>query len=340
MSPWLPTAPCTPVDCLADPAPVVAGPRRALRWLAVAAVLLVGIGLSPLARRCSPARRDRLTARWCRAVVAAFGVRTEIRGGEGAGPVRIPGGTLVVANHISWLDVPLLASVRPGRNLAKSEVAAYPLLGPLAARGATILLERERLRALPGTVAEMAGALRAGSTVVAFPEGSTWCGRAYGRFRHAVFQAALDAGAPVRPVRIRYRLRGPAGTRTAPAAAFVGEDTLLASLRRVVAARGLVAEVTLLPPLPPAARQDRRTLARAAHAAVAGGARTDEAAEAPEAAGPMAAGPGPYGVHAPPHISPAAATRAATAAPPATRAPTAVPSARAGADRAAAVPRP
>ncbi|MFG2194074.1 lysophospholipid acyltransferase family protein [Streptomyces sp. NPDC048639] len=305
-SPWLPRAPCTPESCLADPGQAVAGVRRAVRWFTAATVLLVGIVLSPPARRCSAARRDRLTARWCRAVVLAFGVRIEVIGGEGDGPVRVPGGALVVANHVSWLDVPLLASVRPGRNLAKSEVGAYPVLGPLAARGATIFLERDRLRALPGTVAEMAGALRAGSTVVAFPEGSTWCGGVYGRFRNAVFQAALDAGAPVRPVRIRYRLRTPAGTRTASAAAFVGDDTLLASLRRVVAARGLVAEVTVLPPLPLAARRDRGALARAAQVAVAG----------EEAAGGVPAGEaGPYGIHAPLHTSPTAATGGGSAVP-------------------------
>ncbi|MGP3923174.1 lysophospholipid acyltransferase family protein [Streptomyces sp. 8N616] len=271
MSAWLPSAPCTPEDCLAEPAPSVAGPHRAVRCLAALGVLFCGIVLSPLARRCSPARRDRLAARWCRAVVQAFGVRVRVTGGEGARV--LPGGVLVVANHVSWLDVPLIASVRPGRNLAKSEVAAYPVLGPLAAKGATIFLERDRLRALPGTVAEMAAALRAGSTVVAFPEGSTWCGQEHGHFRNAVFQAALDAGAPVQPVRIRYRLEGPWGQRSAAVAAFVGEDTLLASLRRVVAARGLVAEVTVLPPIAPGSHADRATLARAARAAVGGAER-------------------------------------------------------------------
>jgi 1-acyl-sn-glycerol-3-phosphate acyltransferase len=283
-SPWLPGAPCTP-GCLAGPAPSVPGPHRAARYLAAIAVLLCGIALSPLARRCSPDRRDRLTARWCRAVVAAFGVRVRITGGRAA---RAAGGALVVANHVSWLDIPLVAAVRPGRMLAKSEVASYPVLGPLAARGATIFLERDRLRALPGTVAEMATALRAGSTVVAFPEGSTWCGREHGRFRNAAFQAALDAGAPVQPVRIRYRLEGGSGSgegspgrRPTAVAAFVGEDTLIASLRRVVAARGLVAEVTVLPSIPPGAHPDRGALARAARAAVTGD-RVWEAGEAGE----------------------------------------------------------
>ncbi|MET8679314.1 lysophospholipid acyltransferase family protein [Streptomyces sp. NPDC004647] len=264
MSVWLPSAPCTPRLCLADPAPSVPAPRRALRYLAGTAVLLCGVALAPLVRLCSPARRDRLTARWSLAVVAAFGVRVRITGAEAG---RLAAGALVVVNHVSWLDIPLVAAVRPGRMLAKREVASYPVLGPLAALGRTLFLDRDRLRALPGTVAEMAGALRAGSTVVAFPEGSTWCGRQHGRFRHAVFQAAIDASAPVQPVAVRYRLRAAEPTAVA---AFVGEDTLFASLRRVAAARGLVAEVALLPRIPAGTYADRRALARAAQAAVAG----------------------------------------------------------------------
>lgn len=142
---------------------------------------------------------------------------------------------LVVANHVSWLDVLLVAAVCPGRMLAKHEVSGWPVVGRLARSRGTLFIDRERIRSLPGTVAAIARALRDGETVVAFPEGSTWCGREAGRFRPAVFQAALDAGAPVRPVAIRYRLAGGEPT-TVPA--FVGDDTLTASLRRVVAARG------------------------------------------------------------------------------------------------------
>ncbi|MGP3981648.1 lysophospholipid acyltransferase family protein [Streptomyces sp. KR80] len=264
VGPWLPSAPCTPQLCLDDPVPCVPVLRRIFRYAAGLVVLLCGIVLSPLARQCSTIRRDRLTALWCRSVVAAFGVRVRITGGAA---VRPAGGALVVANHVSWLDIPLVAAVRPGRMLAKIEVAAYPVLGPLAARGATIFLDRDRLRALPGTVAEMAAAMRSGSTVVVFPEGSTWCGRQHGRFRNAAFQAALDARVPVQPVRIRYRLDD---RRPTAMAAFIGEDTLLDSLRRVVAARGLVAEVTVLPAIGPDTYADRGALARAARAAVAG----------------------------------------------------------------------
>lgn len=173
----------------------------------------------------------------------------------------------MVANHVSWLDIPLVAAVLPARMVAKSEIRKWPLLGPFAALGGTLFIERDRLRALPGAVRTLAGALASGSRVAVFPQGSTWCGRGGGgRFRPAAFQAAIDAGAAVRPVRISYRT---AGTNTAGAAAFVGDDPLAASLWRVVTAAGLTAEIRILPPVPAGREPDRRALARAAQSAVA-----------------------------------------------------------------------
>ncbi|PPS67774.1 MULTISPECIES: lysophospholipid acyltransferase family protein [Streptomyces] len=254
MSAWLPTAPCTPEACVRVPAAVRARdvPRAVLRLGAVVLLLLAGIALTPFGARI-PAS---LVRRWCRWIVRAAGVRVRVTG------AAVPtGGLLLVANHISWLDIPLLAAVRPARMLAKTEVRRWPVAGALAARGGTLFIDRDRLRALPDTVARIAAALREGTAVAAFPEGSTWCGRAQGTFRRAVFQAALDAGVPVQPVRLGYRLTDGRAT-TAPA--YVGEDTLLASLWRVTTARGLIAEVEVRDALPPGGSPDRRALARAA----------------------------------------------------------------------------
>ncbi|MFI8946156.1 lysophospholipid acyltransferase family protein [Streptomyces sp. NPDC053750] len=254
MSAWLPTAPCTPGACVERSRDAAALPRAVLRLTAVAVLLLVGIALAltPLGGRIP----DALVRRWCRWTVRAAGVRVRV-----AGAAAPAGGLLLVAPHVSWLDIPLLAAVRPARMLAKSEIRRWPVAGPLAARAGVLFIERDRLRALPDTVATLARALREGAAVAAFPEGSTWCGRARGSFRRAVFQAALDAGVPVQPVRIRYRTAERA-VSTAPA--FVGEDTLLASLWRVASARGLTAEVEVCPAVPPGRHRDRRALAEAA----------------------------------------------------------------------------
>ncbi|MCT9138079.1 lysophospholipid acyltransferase family protein [Streptomyces violarus] len=253
MSAWLPLAPCTPRACVepvARPAP-----WAVLRLTAVVLLLLAGIALAPFGARIP----ESLVRRWCRWIVRAAGVQVRITGA--AAPT---GPLLLVANHISWLDIPLLAAVRPARMLAKAEVRRWPVAGPLAARGGVLFIDRDRLRALPGTVARIAEVLREGRAVGVFPEGSTWCGRSQGVFRRAVFQAALDAGAAVQPVHLRYRIAG-GPPSTAPA--FVGDDMLPTSVWRVVSARGLVAEVDVQDVIPPGAHADRRSLARAAQPA-------------------------------------------------------------------------
>lgn len=268
MSAWLPVSPCTPRGCATH-----AGSAR--HPLTATALLLAGCALTLTGALCTPlvlllgrAARERVTRGWAYGVVRAFGIRVRVVGRADA--YRGGPGVLVVANHVSWLDIPLVAAVCPGRMLAKSDIRHWPLLGPLAALGGTLFVERERLRALPATVHAVASALRGGARVVVFPEGSTWCGRGPGgRFRPAAFQAAIDAGAAVQPVRIRYlgtpaRRRAPAG-----AAAFVGDDPLAASLWRVVRAAGLTAEIQVLPPIPAGSVHGRRALAGLAQSTVA-----------------------------------------------------------------------
>ncbi|MFB7587141.1 lysophospholipid acyltransferase family protein [Streptomyces sp. NPDC056169] len=265
-SPWLPTAPCTPGRCAAHPDPDPCHRALAAGTALASVRLAAGIGAVLLGVLCLPAAgllpapaRLALVRYWVRAVVRAFGVRVRFEGAAAAG-----GPLLVVANHVSWLDIPLLAAVLPGRMVAKAEVRRWPVLGTLAALGGTLFIDRDRLRALPGTVRAMAAVLAGGGRVIVFPEGSTWCGRAGGRFRPAAFQAALDSGADVQPVRIDYR--------PTAAAAYVGDDPLGASLWRLAATRGVTADVRILDPIPGRRHPDRRSLAAAAQRAVAGAA--------------------------------------------------------------------
>ncbi|MCX5394659.1 lysophospholipid acyltransferase family protein [Streptomyces sp. NBC_00094] len=288
-SPWLPTAPCTPGRCTAHPGPapgeetpgaVAAGlVLAAVRLTAGIGSVLLGLLFAPATGLLPAAARLALVRAWVRVVVRAFGVRVRFTGAAApaAGPL------LVVANHVSWLDIPLLAAVLPGRMVAKAEVRHWPVLGTIAALGGTLFIDRDRLRALPGTVRAMAGTLAGGGRVIAFPEGSTWCGRAGGRFRPAVFQAALDSGTDVQPVRIDFRPTG--------AAAYVGDDPLGASLWRLVATRRVTADVRILDPIAGGGHPDRRSLAAAAERAVA--AAVTPALVIPAPGTPAPSGPAP-----------------------------------------------
>jgi 1-acyl-sn-glycerol-3-phosphate acyltransferase len=141
-----------------------------------------------------------------------------------------------------------------------------------------IPIDRASLRQLPGVVDAVAARLRAGQTVVAFPEGTTWCGMpgdeagrggggrlcpGCGPFYPAMFQAAVDTGRPVQPLRLRYFHRD---GRVSTVPAYIGDDTLLRSIARLLVARRTVAQVYVESLQLPGT--DRRELARRCQAAI------------------------------------------------------------------------
>ena len=245
---WRPASGCGD-RCRPGGGPTVAGVTAALRVGALVGVLLLGLFPAAL----FGAAGWRLLSR---AILAALGVRLARRGPAPRA------GSLLVANHISWLDIVALTAVTPVRLVAKCEVADWAAIGAAARRAGAVFIDRDRPRALPATVAEVAAALRAGSSVAVFPEGTTFCGAEQGRFRPAMFQAAIDAGAPVVPTWVGY---------DSAEAAFVGEDTLWSSVLRVARVRGLTATLVTAPALRPEPGADRRALARVAQHNLAGG---------------------------------------------------------------------
>lgn len=244
--------------------------QQLLRLLALLGALTTG-GLVLAAATSIPgyrrARRGswavRHTARW---VLRALGVRLVVHGAPRSGP------SLVVGNHVSWLDILALAGCAPMVMVAKSEVRSWPAIGGAAVGAGTIFLHRNRLRSLPGTVEEITAALRSGLRVQVFPEATTRCGGALGEFHRAAFQAAINAAVVVSPAAIGYAQDGRPGT-TVPA--FLGDESLVDSLRRVLAARDIEVSVRWLPPIPAIAgtgrdHVDRATVTRLAEKAVAG----------------------------------------------------------------------
>ncbi|MFF9896065.1 lysophospholipid acyltransferase family protein [Streptomyces longispororuber] len=260
MNPWAVDAGC-PRSCAERAAVRVDAAEAARRYAALARE--VG-GALALGERLADGDTARARAR---RVLRALGVRLD----AGPVPLRVPGGgagTLVVANHVSWLDVVALLAVEPVAFVAKREVGRWPVVGTLARRLGTRFIDREGgRRELPLMVRELAGTLADGHTVLVFPQATTWCSPSGGRFRRAVFQAALDAGVPVRPVTVTYRL----GRAESTVPAFLGDEGFGASLGRVVSARGLSVRVEAHAPVHGA---DRKELAQAAWAAVTGRSRT------------------------------------------------------------------
>lgn len=264
---WMPASPCGP-DCLDRAVPRVGGLRAACRVVAALVVVLLAALACPALMTLGPAARERAVRTVFTALLRSLGVGLVVSGGaELAAPFaqRTGRGALVAVNHISWLDIVAVNAVQPMRSLAKREVGGWPILGGVVRRAGTVFVDRERLSGLPATVAELADALRGGSTVAVYAEGTTWCGKASGPFVPAPFQAALDGGVPVRPLALRYRTAGGPET-TWPA--FIGADSLLSSLWRVARLRGLVVEAHVCPEIAPGRAADRKELAALAEAAV------------------------------------------------------------------------
>jgi 1-acyl-sn-glycerol-3-phosphate acyltransferase len=249
---WLPRATC-------DSTCVGAGPASS-RWLVVLRVTLrltlalLLVLAAPLALVPGPGQL-RVRRFYCQMLLRVFGIRISVSGA----PIRNLRGVLVVSPHMSWLDVFSIGAVVPGWYVARAD-----MFGELTARLLKIIpIERTSLRRLPAVVETVADRLSSGETVVAFPEGTTWCGVACGSFYPAMFQAAIDAGRPVQPLRLTYH-HVDGLISTAPA--FVGDDTLGRAMYRLLTQRRTLAHVHVESLQLPGT--DRRALARRCQAAV------------------------------------------------------------------------
>jgi 1-acyl-sn-glycerol-3-phosphate acyltransferase len=173
----------------------------------------------------------------------------------------------LVANHISWLDIPVVGSRAKIGFLSKADVRGWPLVGWMSAVAGTLFIERGANQTA-AVAAQIARAIAVGRTLVIFPEATTSDGRQVRRFHPRLFAAALQPGLRVQPVAICYR-RGaePSPDLQVP---YVGDDTLLANLWRVARHPDLVAEVRFLAPLDPRVGEDRKRFAARARLGIVG----------------------------------------------------------------------
>ncbi len=199
-----------------------------------------------------PVRRMQLVGWWSARMLAVLGIRLQSEGSIGNRPV------LLVANHISWLDILAINAVQPARFVSKSDVRRWPLLGWLVACGGTLFIERERKRDAMRVLHQVAEALRAGEIIAVFPEGTTSEGHGVLPFHANLLQAAIAAQVPVQTLALRY---SDATQRVSQAAAYVGDTPLVASIWATAMAQGLQAQVRIAPPWGTAQGDDRRALA-------------------------------------------------------------------------------
>jgi 1-acyl-sn-glycerol-3-phosphate acyltransferase len=230
----------------------------------VALHLVFGMSLAVMYPYLDQNRQRRILKNWSRQLLAILNIGIQI---EGQQPARGEGGCLIVANHVSWLDVYVLNAIHPARFIAKSEVREWPLIGWMARRCGTIFIERSIRRNASLINRRASLLLKQGACVGLFPEGTTTDGKRVGHFHSALIQPAIDAGVKVCPMALRYQDEMGQASSAAP---FIGDTTLLQSIWRILRCRHLNALVVFSIALP-AANENRRVLARAAQAAIAHG---------------------------------------------------------------------
>ncbi|MFN3785403.1 MAG: lysophospholipid acyltransferase family protein [Thiothrix sp.] len=196
---------------------------------------------------------QRVTQWWLRQIPRILGVRVNVYGEPAATPV------LMVANHISWLDIALLGGYSQPRFLSKQEVRTWPVVGWLAATSGTLFITRGKAGAAAQAAATIGEALQAGRTVLLFPEGTTTTGNDVRTFHARLLAPALDAGIAVQPVALRYPQED---GLTHPLIPYVDRQSLWDNLQGILGEPCFSAEIHFLPVLQTAGT-DRKTVAAA-----------------------------------------------------------------------------
>lgn len=203
--------------------------------------------------RLSVQERQARVQAWAARMLQVLGIGLQVRGQPPAqGPM------LLVANHISWLDILVMHASRYCRFVSKADVKRWPLLGALATGAGTLYIERESRRDAMRVVHHMAESLRAGDVLAVFPEGTTSNGVALLPFHANLIQAAIAADAPAQPVALQF-INGATGEITL-SPCYIDDDTLVASLWRTLTGPAITAVVTFGEPQQAQGR-DRRTWA-------------------------------------------------------------------------------
>lgn len=229
--------------------------RGILRLIAAAPLLIVHLLSWAIARLFG--REQMVVMSFLGSLGRLLGLRVRTEG------VPVRGAVLIVANHISWLDILALGGEVPCRFIAKSEIARWPLVGWLAALGKAVFVARDRRSAARAQADAVTTALQEPHPVVLFAEGGTGDGVTVTPFRASLFASAVEAGAAVQPVAIDY---GPDRVRLAwPSGQSFGPEA-----KRLIDRHGkLPVTIRFLPPLD-AGTLDRKALAVEAHGAVVG----------------------------------------------------------------------
>lgn len=176
---------------------------------------------------------------WLHQAARIIGVDIQIHGKPVKGPA------LVVANHISWLDILIIASVLPVSFLSKAEVRDWPVIGTLAAKAGTLFIRRGSRDGAAQAIELIQTKLKAGHSVASFPEAKTTDGTSVHTFHPRLFAAAIETGSLIQPVALHY----PHANGLNSIVPYVNDPNLVRHAFHIMSAKHTTAEVTLCKPI-------------------------------------------------------------------------------------------
>ncbi len=209
-------------------------------------------------------KREALVCRWSFELLALCRVRVKFIDQSGG---QIADHALIIANHVSWLDIFVINSWQACHFVAKADIRSWPIAGWLSAQAGTIFLARGKQREVRRIYEGLVQQLKQNKRIAFFPEGTTGAQGGLLPFHPNLFEAAIEAQVPILPFAVRYV---DAQGQLHSAADFIGEMTFAESMKLILQAGGLTAELIQLPSVPTKGAH-RRDVAQQARVVVAGG---------------------------------------------------------------------
>ena len=214
--------------------------RLAAFWKLARALLHILVGFVTILLvfpRISQAQRQLRIQVWSAQMLHCLAITLVVKGQH-----VITGPMLLMANHISWLDITALHAARFCRFVSKADIKKWPVIGTLATGVGTVFIERESRRDAMRVVQHISERLRAGDVIGVFPEGTTSDGQGLLPFHANLFESAIAANAPVQPVALQFIELATGKPSLAPC--YINDDTLARSVWRTLMTPGIAVKIT------------------------------------------------------------------------------------------------
>lgn len=225
----------------------------------------IAVGIAILATVwvfCEQVTRDKLIRWWSKGILWRFNIKVVTFGQT---PSLNQESSMILANHVSWIDIYALNSVIPVRFIAKSDINNWPVFGYLARKSGTIFINRTSRKDTARIVNKTAESLLNGNNVAFFPEGTTTDGTTLEHFKSSLVQAAIQANSTIRPLAIRYP--NPDGSANT-SLAYAGETTMAESMMQALKTKQPIVELHFLPTID-SQPSNRQVITQKAHTAIA-----------------------------------------------------------------------